>query len=246
MCAAPLADVSQSAIRKVGRALRAPRSAMHTTAGLALEAELWLAGYHAIAGVDEVGRGPWAGPVVAAAVILPADPDTLAPLLGKVDDSKRLTPRQREQLFGAIQQLALAVGVGRVAASEIDCIGIAAATRQAMTQALDALASRPDFVLLDFLTLPELSLPQRGVPHGDALSLSIAAASIIAKVTRDRWMVEQAAIYPGYGFARHKGYGTAEHHAALVRLGPCALHRMSFAPVAALPKSADSVGQTAG
>jgi len=219
---------------------------MHTTAGLALEAELWLAGYHAIAGVDEVGRGPWAGPVVAAAVILPADPDTLAPLLGKVDDSKRLTPRQREQLFGAIQQLALAVGVGRVAASEIDCIGIAAATRQAMTQALDALASRPDFVLLDFLTLPELSLPQCGVPHGDALSLSIAAASIIAKVTRDRWMVEQAAIYPGYGFARHKGYGTAEHHAALVRLGPCALHRMSFAPVAALPKSADSVGQTAG
>jgi len=219
---------------------------MHTTAGLALEAELWLAGYHAIAGVDEVGRGPWAGPVVAAAVILPADPDTLAPLLGKVDDSKRLTPRQRERLTGAVQQLALAVGVGRVEAREIDGIGIAAATRQAMTQALDALASRPDFVLLDFLTLPELSLAQCGVPHGDALSLSIAAASIIAKVTRDRWMVEQAAIYPGYGFARHKGYGTAEHHAALVRLGPCALHRMSFAPVAALPKSADSVGQTAG
>jgi ribonuclease HII len=242
MCASPHVDVSESAIGSAGHITRAPKSTIRSTAGLALESELWAAGYRAIAGVDEVGRGPWAGPVVAAAVILPSDPDTLAPLLGQVDDSKRLTPCQRERLFSAIQQLALAVGLGRVEAGEIDCIGIAAATRQAMTQALAALA--PDFVLLDFLTLPEFPLPQHGVPHGDALSLSIAAASIIAKVTRDRWMVEQEAIYPGYGFARHKGYGTAEHRAALVRLGPCALHRTSFAPVAALQTSANRVDQT--
>jgi ribonuclease HII len=245
MSASPRADVSESTIGSTGHALRIPRSAIHTTAGLALESELWAAGYRAIAGVDEVGRGPWAGPVVAAAVILPPDPDALAPLLGQVDDSKRLSPCWRERLFGAIQQLALAVGVGRVEAREIDCIGIAAATRQAMTLALDAPALQPDFMLLDFLTLPGFSLPQRGVSHGDAISLSIAAASIIAKVTRDRWMVAQEAIYPGYGFARHKGYGTAEHHAALVRLGPCALHRTSFAPVAALQTSAKKAGQTA-
>jgi ribonuclease HII len=126
-----------------------------------------------------------------------------------------------------------------VEAGMIDRVGIAAATRQAMRQALAALDVQPDFVLLDFLTLPDFPLPQRGVPHGDALSLSIAAASIIAKVTRDRWMAEQEAIYPGYGFARHKGYGTAEHRAALVRLGPCALHRLSFAPVAALRAISD-------
>ncbi len=251
MCASSYAAVLKSTIRKAGHAARAPRLAVRSTAGLALETELWSAGYRAIAGVDEVGRGPWAGPVVAAAVILPSAPETLASLLGKVDDSKRLTPRQREQLFDAIQRVALAVGVGRVEASEIDGVGIAAATRQAMMQALGALAlndptAQPDFVLLDFLTLPEVSLPQRGVPHGDALSLSIAAASIIAKVTRDRWMVEQEATYPGYGFARHKGYGTADHRAALARLGPCAQHRLSFAPVAAWQESADLVGQTAG
>ena len=119
-------------------------------------------------------------------------------------------------------------------ASAIDRVGIAAATRQAMRQALAALAVQPDFVLLDYLTLSDLPLPQRGVPHGDALSLSIAAASIVAKVIRDRWMIEQEMNYPGYGFARHKGYGTAEHYAALVRLRPCALHRLSFTPVAAL------------
>jgi ribonuclease HII len=199
---------------------------------LALEAELWSAGYRVVAGVDEVGRGPWAGPVVAAAVILPPEPAALAPLLGHVDDSKRLTALQRENSFNVIQQVALAIGVGRVEAGAIDRIGIAAATKQAMRQALDLLAPHPDFVLLDFLTLPDLLLPQRGVPHGDAHSLSVAAASVVAKVTRDRWMVEQEAIYPGYGFARHKGYGTAEHRAALVRLGPCVLHRLSFAPLA--------------
>lgn len=234
MCASSQVDISPYAAAPLRLTPRNKNSTQQATAGLALEAELWSAGHRAVAGVDEVGRGPWAGPVVAAAVILPADPFALAPLLGQVDDSKRLTSCQRERLFGPIQQLALATGVGRVEASEIDRDGIAAATKQAMRQALAALAVAPDFVLLDFLTLPDLPQPQRGVPHGDALSLSIAAASIVAKVTRDRWMVEQEAIYPGYGFARHKGYGTAAHRAALVRLGPCALHRLSFAPVTAL------------
>jgi ribonuclease HII len=234
MCASAHALVSPFANSTARRAAHVSDSTPRATAGFALEAELWSAGYRAIAGVDEVGRGPWAGPVVAAAVMLPTDRDALAPLLGQVDDSKRLTPSQRERLFGPIQQLALAIGVGCVEADAIDRLGIAAATRQAMRQALAALAVQPDFVLIDYLILPDLPLPQRGVPHGDALSLSIAAASIIAKVTRDHWMAEHEAVYPGYGFARHKGYGTAEHQAALVRLGPCALHRLSFAPVAAL------------
>ncbi len=124
--------------------------------------------------------------------------------------------------------------MGSVPAAEIDRRGIVPATRQAMTAAVAGLPVPPDFLLLDYLTLPELALPQRGLPHGDARSLSIAAASIIAKVTRDRWMVEQAAVYPGYGFDRHKGYGTAAHQAALRRLGPCPLHRLTFAPVAAV------------
>jgi len=209
-------------------------------ADLALEETLWQAGYCAIAGVDEVGRGPWAGPVIAAAVILPPDPVALAPWLGRVDDSKRLTPVRREHLFDLIRERAVAVGVGRAEAAEIDRIGIVAANRQAMIRALEAMAMRPDFVLLDFLTLPGLPLPQRGIPHGDSLSLSIAAASIIAKVTRDRWMISQEDVYPGYGFARHKGYGTAEHQAALARLGPCPLYRMSFRPVAALQKTVEA------
>ena len=149
---------------------------------------------------------------MAAAVILPPDPAALAPLLGRVDDSKRLTPHQRERSSGRSCSLALAVGVGAVRPAEIDVVGIAPATRRAMTLALAALSISPDYVLLDFLTLPDLPCPQRGIPHGDALSLSIAAASIVAKVTRDRWMVEQDEVYPGYGFCRHKGYGTAEFH----------------------------------
>jgi ribonuclease HII len=169
--------------------------------------------------------------VVAAAVILPADADALASLLGRVDDSKRLTPVEREQLYGVIRQHALSVSSAGVPADEIDRMGILAANRRALAQALMSLTPPADYALLDFLTLPDLPLPQRSLAYGDAISLSIAAASIIAKVTRDRWMAQQDAVYPGYGFARHKGYGTAEHRAALARLGPCALHRMSFAPV---------------
>jgi ribonuclease HII len=206
-------------------------------AGLSFETELWRAGYKHVAGADEVGRGAWAGPVVAAAVILPADAHSLEPLLGAVDDSKKLTPRTRERLFDVIHAHAEAIGVGSASAEEIDSVGIAQANRRALARAIGQLSVQPDFVLLDFFTLPQLQLSQRGVPHGDALSLTIAAASIIAKVTRDRWMAVQDDSHPGYGFARHKGYGTAMHRTALASLGPCALHRHSFAPVACCGQS---------
>ncbi|MCX7671597.1 MAG: ribonuclease HII, partial [Anaerolineae bacterium] len=170
---------------------------------------------------------------VAAAVILPADREALAPLLGAVDDSKKLKPAVREQLFAAIYRCAVAVGVGSASAQEIDALGIGAANRLALGRAVAALAVSPDYLLLDYLTLPDLLLPQRGVPHGDALSLSIAAASIIAKVTRDRWMIAEDRTHPGYGFARHKGYGTAMHKAALAQRGLCPLHRRSYAPIKA-------------
>ncbi len=201
-------------------------------AGLQFESALWDEGRVAIAGVDEAGRGAWAGPVVAGAVILPPGRDAVADLLGRVDDSKRLMPAMRERLYGEIVERAVAVGVGSVPQDEIDRIGIAPATRRAMIEALSQLRQRPDFVLLDYFELPDLQTPQRGIPHGDALSLSIAAASIIAKVTRDRWMIDFDRTFAGYGFATHKGYGTAAHRAALDVMGPCALHRMSFAPIA--------------
>jgi ribonuclease HII len=210
-------------------------------AGLSFEAELWRAGYKHVAGADEVGRGAWAGPVVAASVILPADAHSLKPLLGAVDDSKKLAPQTRERLFDVIHAHAEAIGVGSASAEEIDSVGIAQANRLALARAIGHLSVQPDFVLLDFLTLPQLKLPQRGVPHGDALSLTIAAASIIAKVTRDRWMAAQDDSHPGYGFARHKGYGTAMHRTVLACLGPCALHRRSFAPVACFGKPEQSV-----
>ena len=203
------------------------------TADLSLELELWQFGYRAIAGVDEAGRGAWAGPVVAAAAILPADLRALVSLLGQVDDSKRLTPSARGRMFERIRFSALAVGVGFGAVEEIEGDGIVAATKTAMTRALASLSPQPDFVLIDYLTLHDLPCPQRGLAHGDALSLSIAAASIVAKVTRDRWMAEQDALYPGYGFGCHKGYGTAQHQEALKRLSPCPLHRRGFRPVSA-------------
>lgn len=208
------------------------RTRSQTRAGLDSERALWAAGYRTVAGVDEAGRGPWAGPVVAAAVILPPDPAALTPLLGHVDDSKRLTPNARVTAQALIQAQALAVGVGWSSVEDIDRQGIVPATHAAMRSALAALTVPPDFVLVDYLTLPDITCPQRGIPHGDALSLSIAAASIVAKVTRDRWMVDRDRDYPGYGFAQHKGYGTAAHQAALARLGPCPLHRQSFRPVA--------------
>ncbi len=189
------------------------------------------AGYKWIAGLDEAGRGAWAGPVVAGAVILPLDREDLPAALAAVRDSKRLTPRKRERLLPLIKDLALTTAVGRAEPAEIDRLGIAPATRLAMARALEALNPQPDCLLLDAFPLPESPLPQRAIVRGDALCLSIAAASIVAKVTRDRWMRDLDGEFPGYGLARHKGYGTAAHRRALDRLGPTPLHRMSWAPM---------------
>jgi len=187
-------------------------------------------GHTLVAGIDEAGRGAWAGPVVAAAVILPRGATRLAALRG-VRDSKLLTPARREALFDGIHQAALAVGVGMTSHAEIDDIGIVPATRLAMRRAIKRLAPAPDALLIDALKLPDVPLPQRALFHADALCLSVAAASIIAKVTRDRLMTDLDAQYPGYGFARHKGYGTVLHQQALAQLGPSETHRMTFAPV---------------
>lgn len=188
-------------------------------------------GYAQVAGIDEAGRGPLAGPVVAAAVILQPD----LPLVG-VNDSKKLTERQRERLFEQINQQALAVGVGIVDASTIDRINILQATRQAMLEAMQQLALQPDLLLIDGITPIATQLPQQTIKQGDQRSASIAAASIIAKVTRDRLMLTYDQQFPQYGFARHKGYGSAAHLAALRCHGPCPIHRLSFGGVL-LPKS---------
>lgn len=195
------------------------------------EEEFRRRGLTIVAGLDEAGRGPWAGPVCAAAVVLPRDHPRLSDL-ADVRDSKTLSPRQRERLFDAICLVA-AVGSAFADAAEIDTLGIVPATRLAMRRALDALASRPQALVLDAITLPDVDLPQHAFPRADAHCLAVAAAGIVAKVSRDRWMVEVAEErFPGYGFAQHKGYGTRQHQAALDRLGVCALHRRSFRPVA--------------
>ena len=197
------------------------------------ETAFWNDGYRFVAGLDEAGRGPWAGPVYAAAVILPQTGD-LSTQLDGVRDSKMLSERTRERLLGRIREIAVTVGVGWTTAAEIDEIGIVPATHLAMKRALDTLDPAPEALILDALTLPGVDLPQRGFPRADAHSLSVAAASVIAKVSRDRWMIDTAEVdYPGYGFARHKGYGTPQHRGALQKLGVCAIHRRSFKPVAA-------------
>lgn len=194
------------------------------------EAAFWRQGLRHVAGLDEAGRGAWAGPVVAAAVILPPDPLRLRQHLAEVRDSKQLPPAARERLFEAIQAVALGVGVGMASAEEIDALGILAATRLAMTRALAALPLPPQALVIDALTLP-VPLPQRSRVGADARCLSVAAASIVAKVTRDRWMQAMEERYPGYGFAQHKGYGTPAHRRALEARGPCPIHRRSFGPV---------------
>lgn len=189
-------------------------------------------GYQRIAGIDEAGRGALAGPVVAAAVILPVNCQ-----ISGVTDSKRLTPKKREGLFDEIHRAAVAVGVGCVNNQEIDQINILRATMSAMAQAVTQITPSPDYALVDGTHLPDISLPQshrdseqpaRAIPKGDALVQSIAAASIIAKVTRDRLMIEFDETYPGYGFRIHKGYGTLLHRQAIAQLGPCPIHRHSF------------------
>jgi ribonuclease HII len=181
-----------------------------------------------VCGIDEAGRGPWAGPVVAAAVML--DPDNIP---SGLNDSKKLSVAKREVLFPAIMKSAQ-VGVGMASPKEIDEINILQATYLAMSRAVAALHPPPAFALIDGNRAPPLSIKVQTIVGGDAISLSIAAASIVAKVTRDRIMHEIEALHPGYGFASHKGYGTAGHSEALKRLGPCPVHRKSFSPVFAL------------
>ena len=184
-----------------------------------------------MAGVDEAGRGPLAGPVVAAAVILPPDLIGDEPWLGLLDDSKRLSPAQREKAVTAIQDHALAIGVGQVSSVDIDRKGISLATIGAMMTAVANLPVTPNHLLLDFVYISSCSLPFDTVVKGDSISYSIAAASNVAKVTRDRWMEQADALYPGYEFASHKGYPTAGHVARLNELGPCPIHRQSYGPV---------------
>lgn len=176
-----------------------------------------------VAGIDEAGRGPLAGPVVAAAVILPKD--IFLPFL---NDSKKVTEKRRDVLFDEIKQNAIAYGIGIASNTLIDEINILQATYEAMREAINALEKTPDILLVDAVHIPDINIKQVGIVKGDAKSVNIAAASILAKVTRDRIMVEYDKIYPEYGFASNKGYGTATHIAALKEVGPCAIHRKSF------------------
>ena len=193
------------------------------------EAALLLDGYSLIAGLDEAGRGPLAGPVVAGVAILPHNP--VGRWTDKVRDSKQLKPVQREDALKYLQDVALGLHAGIATAEEIDTLGIVPATNLAMQRALDGLALQPQFLLLDAFPLPNVALPQKPIIRGDATCLSIAAASIVAKVTRDRLMVEEDDAHPGYGFAQHKGYGTSDHISSIQRIGPCPIHRYSFAPI---------------
>ncbi len=183
-------------------------------------------GYMFVAGIDEAGRGPLAGPVTAAAVILP-----VGLLISGVDDSKKLTADRRERLFEIIMSQALSVGVGNIGPAEIDQINILQATRRAMQAAVQQLSPQPDYLLIDGISTIDSVIPQKTIKKGDSLSISIAAASIIAKVTRDRFMIEMDSKYPGYGFAGHKGYGSAAHLDVIRRIGPSPIHRLTFGGV---------------
>lgn len=180
-------------------------------------------GYGAVCGIDEVGRGPLAGPVVAGAVILPTDCEILY-----LNDSKKLSEKKRELLYDEIMEKAVATGIGVISPARIDEINILQATYEAMRMAIGNLETQPSVLLNDAVTIPLVELPQVPIIKGDAKSVSIAAASIIAKVTRDRMMAEYEEIYPGYGFASNKGYGSAQHIAALKELGPTPIHRRTF------------------
>jgi ribonuclease HII len=193
---------------------------------LSFERQGYRNGFQVVAGIDEAGRGPLAGPVVAAAVILP--PGLLIP---GVNDSKQLSPNKREQLFDTIMSLAVSVGIGMGSPELIDQINILQATRHAMLEAVSQLAPQPDYILIDGISTINTPIPQKTIKKGDSLSLSIAAASIIAKVTRDRLMRELDTLHPGYGFSGHKGYGSALHMAAIRQLGPSPVHRLTFGGV---------------
>lgn len=219
------------------KAERLERQKAHLAEMKEREAELHAAGYRNIAGVDEVGRGPLAGPVVAAAVVLPDDFDALG-----VDDSKKLSEKKREELYDVIMEKAVAYGIGMADHDVIDEINILQATKQAMRQAISKLESRSarsggdaagiaggiDYVLFDAVEIEDIDIPQESVIKGDAKILCIAAASIVAKVTRDRMMVEYAQEFPGYGFEKNKGYGTRQHYDGIDSQGICPIHRKTF------------------
>jgi len=194
------------------------------------ESALWREGSTLVAGLDEAGRGAWAGPVYAAAVILPNDV-RVKQILHGVNDSKKLSAKQRQRWKGCIQSASIAWAVASASAQEVDEMGIVPASCTAMTRALDQLHYHPTYLLIDYVKLPDCDLPQISLPKGDAISLSIAAASILAKTARDEYMIRLDEQYPQYGFARHKGYGTVLHRTALQENGVCPLHRMSFAPM---------------
>jgi len=202
------------------------------------EKQLWSQGYHLIAGIDEAGRGALAGPVVACALVLPLNFNP--PWFSLVRDSKQLSPARREFLFNAIRDETTAIGIGITPTQDIDSLGILKATYLAMETAIHQLPFSPHFLLIDGTSLSNTTIPQRKIIRGDKVCFSIACASIIAKVTRDRIMVELHEIYPNYGLAHHKGYGTEEHLSRLRYFGPSPIHRFSFTPV----KDASRIGAT--
>ncbi len=197
---------------------------------LTFEQDLWVKGHLNIAGIDEAGRGAWAGPVVAAVVILPGEIGICKQLTG-VRDSKQMNAKQRDYWREKIKELAIDWGIGIATHHEIDQIGILPATRTAMKRAIESLSTTPDHLLIDAVRLSEVNIPQFSLIKGDQRSLSIAAASVLAKTTRDAMMIEQDFLFPQYGFKNHKGYGTLFHRTALSEHGPCSIHRMTFKPL---------------
>jgi ribonuclease HII len=205
---------------------------------LKLERALQEQGHRVIAGVDEVGRGSWAGPLVAAAVVLPLHLPKVRHFLRGVRDSKQLSAEEREHVLKRILRVSSAIGIGWCTHHVIDTEGLTIANRRAMERAIAGLKIRPDCLLIDHLALPNCGLPQTCIAKGDSRSVSIASASIVAKVIRDRWMTKYEARLPGYGFGQHKGYGTKEHRLALLERGPSPIHRTSWRPFVA----AESLG----
>jgi len=197
---------------------------------LEYEKQLWGAGFRIVAGLDEAGRGAWAGPVYAAAVVLPTD-TRMVNLLNGVRDSKRMTPLQRNRWRGCIQSASISWTIGSATHEEIDKLGIVPATCLAMRRAIDEMMYKPTYLLVDYIEISNCACPQISLTKGDCRSLSIAAASVLAKTARDAYMVELDQRFPGYGFARHKGYGTRQHRTALAEIGPCPVHRYSFRPI---------------
>lgn len=205
---------------------------------LEFEERLWQRGLQYVAGIDEAGRGALAGPVVAGAVIVPTNAHYDG-VWAEVRDSKLLSVEKRISLFAAVKEYALAWGIGSASAQEIDQLNIAVATRLAMRRAVEALITQPDYLLIDWVKLPTLNIPQESYTKADQKIVSVAAASILAKVDRDQRLIELDKKYPAYQFAAHKGYGTAKHRAAIEDVGPCPIHRHTFAPIATKPSLFD-------